>query len=474
MEDILSDKSPEGAWERAKAVLIATLKTPEEQSRADRYFSMITKVEKDGVSFFLKVSNSTAAEFLNANYAEKVKLCLGLMGEGEDVKVSFTVDDSPPPPPPVEEEPAPRYNTQESEVRVNHEAGARPGFISTMPLKEEYTFEEFVSGPSNSWAYSAAQGVVQNPGEKSYNPLFIHGGTGLGKTHLMQAIGNELKKKNKNLAVCYITAETLLNEYINCLKNGTINSFRDKYRNVDCLLIDDVQFLQRKNQFQEEFFNTFNYLQGKNHQIVMTSDMAPKDLKVLDERLISRFIGGLVQEIDSPSYETRLAILKKKTEGKLPVIPLSTLNFIAENIKSHVRAMEGALAKVKMVMLANPGEEIPQIMLERLLKDFIESDENIRRITVADIQSACAKHFNVSVEDILSNIRPQTIVNARLIAMYIAKKYTTLSSSDVGRAFNKSHATVLSGVKSIQGRIATENELRESLDVILQELGLRE
>jgi len=340
-----------------------------------------------------------------------------------------------------------------------------------MPLNEEYTFDEFVQGPSNSWAYAAANGVVKHPGEVGYNPLFIHGGTGLGKTHLMQAIGNEMRKLNPSMSICYLTAETFLNEYVNSMQNKGINTFREKYRKVDVLLVDDVQFLQKGKMCQEEFFNTFNDLIGKHKQIVMTSDVAPKDLSVLEQRLISRFEGGMVQEIESPSYETRLAILRKKAEGMHPTIPDSCIRFIAEHIKSHVRAMEGALGKVKIMMMIDSSIAMNDEMLSRLLKDFIEKEKKQKNLTIEEIQTAVANLYTVSISQILSSDRTASIVTPRQLAMYITRKFTNKSLPEIAKKFEKTHATILHGVKTITKRLDVEQELKENLEKILSGLG---
>jgi chromosomal replication initiator protein len=335
------------------------LQSTEEKNQVERYISMITRVDQKDNDFIIYTANSFSADFLRDNYADKFKNCLEFASANKDLTLEFRLDENS-----VQKLSSP--NLQRKTLRPAQEFSS---FISTMPLKEDYTFEEFVRGPSNSWALAAAMGVVSNPGKNGYNPLFIHGGTGLGKTHLMQAIGNEIRKRNPMLAVCYLTAETFLNEYVNSLQNGQTQSFRDKYRTIDVLLVDDVQFLQKGKQCQEEFFNTFNALQQAEKQIVMTSDVAPKNLPAIEERLISRFEGGMVQEIESPNYETRLAILRKKSETMKPSMPDSALQFIADTIKSHVRAMEGALRKVNIYLSMDPTAQLTNDVLSYLLKD---------------------------------------------------------------------------------------------------------
>ena len=338
---------------------------------------------------------------------------------------------------------------------------------------EDYTFSTFVRGPSNSYAFSAAEGVVKNPAKPGYNPLFIHGGTGLGKTHLMQAIGNELRNKNPSMAICYLTSETFLNEYVTSLQNGQIESFRHKYRSIDLLLIDDIQFMAQKKDLQVEFFNTFNALKDKHKQIVMTSDVAPKNLPSIEERLISRFEGGMVQEIESPSYETRLAIIKKKSESLEVKIPDSVLEFIADNIKSHVRAMEGALTRVSLTVSAEPKLILDNDTLGRLLKDYIEKEQTMRKLTIEEIQQACAKKYGVTIADILSHERIQTLVTPRQLAMYISRKLTSKGLQEIATAFGKKHATVINGVKTITERLSTESDLKVELEEILSSFGYR-
>jgi len=466
------DMASKDLWDRAKTVYISSLPTQEEKDQMERYFSMISSVETDDDVFRFYTTNSFAADFLQSNYATRIKGCLTLVGANPALKMEFKLDERKRPsiiiPPTAQKSQTP--GLPELSITPQHQATT---FISTMPLRDEYTFDEFVAGPSNSWAYSAAKGVVKHPGESGYNPLFIHGGTGLGKTHLMQAIGNELKRKNPGMAICYLTAETFLNEYVNYLQNGQINSFREKYRNIDVLLVDDVQFFQKGKIVQEEFFNTFNYLQGKKKQIVMTSDVAPKNLPALEERVISRFVGGMVQEIESPSYETRLAILQKKSESYRPPIPISTLTFIAENIKTHVRAMEGALAKVKVIISNSPTAELSPILLSKLLKDFIDKEQTIKKLTVEEIQAAVAKKYGVTVQSILSTERTASLVTPRQLAMYISRKFTAKSLPEIAEKFEKKHATILHGVKTIQKRLDVENDLKQTLEEILSEFGYK-
>lgn len=448
-------------WERAKEIYLSTLHSVEEKSQVDRYLSMILSVSRKGDNFIVLTSNAYAADYLKDNYSERLRKCLELVADGEKIGLKFKYDETA----------KPAIIMPQNQMGRQSYSNATSTFISTMPLNEEYTFEEFVRGPSNSWALAAAQGVVSNPGKSGYNPLFIHGGTGLGKTHLMQAIGNELKRRNANMAICYLTAETFLNEYVNALKNCQIETFRNRYRTIDLLMVDDVQFLQKGKQFQEEFFNTFCALWQAHKQIVMTSDVAPKNLPAVEERLISRFEGGMVQEIESPNYETRLAILRKKSESMKPAIPDYALEFIADTIKSHVRAMEGALHRVSIFRSMDPTENLTKETLSKLLKDFIEKEQTLKKLNIEEIQAVVAKKYSVTITQILSAERTQSIVTPRQLAMYIARKFTTKSLPEIAKLFEKTHATIIHGVKNIEKRLDVESDLKATLAEILSEFG---
>lgn len=465
MEEI--DMVSKDLWERAKKIFILSLLTETERQQADRYFSLITTVAVEGKRFIIYTINKFAADLLQKDYADKLKSSFTLANAPVDLEIEFRYDSTVKPAIVL-----PKAMTKE--MTVSYQPPPKVStFVSTLPLNEDYTFEEFVRGPSNSFALAAAMGTVKNHGKPGFNPLFIHGGTGLGKTHLMQAIGNELRKKNPEMAVCYLTAEEFLNEYVNSMQNKGMHEFRNKYRSVDVLLLDDVQFFQRGNDIQEEFFNTFNALQQAHKQIVMTSDVAPKNLPAMQSRLISRFEGGIVQEIESPSYETRLAILRKKAEGMNTVVPDMVLEFIADNIKSHVRAMEGALSKVNVYIASEPKTIIDNTILAHLLKDSIEKEQSLRNLTIEEIQTAVAKKYNVTMAQILSTERTQSLVTPRQMAMFISRKLTTKSLQEIAIAFDKKHATILHGVKTIKQRLENEIELKNTLSEIVTEFGYK-
>ena len=469
MTDNTIDINARTLWEQAKRIYLSSLLSEEDRNRAERNISMITSVSaKDGV-YRILTSNSFAADLLRDEHADRLKSSLILAGAKSDISLEFECD--------VQAKPAIVLPNTENFTDFKQESGhpsatARGSFNSTMPLTPEYTFDEFVRGPSNSIAYAAAKNVADNPASKGYNPLFIHGGTGLGKTHLMQAIGNEILRKNPNTAVCYLSAEMFLNEYITALQNKGIEAFRQRYRTIDILLVDDIQFIATKKNFQEEFFNTFNTLYMANKQIVMTSDVAPRNLQNFEIRLVSRFQGGMVQEIELPSYETRLAILRKKAEAMNNRIDDRALQFIAENIKSHVRAMEGALAKVDVMMKIDPTLCMNDMALHRLLEDFIEKDKSLTKISVEEIQNAVCKKYSITMAQMLSKERTISIVTPRQLAMYIARKYTNKSLPEIAKVFDKQHATILHGVKTIEKRLDVEPELKVNMVEIIGQLGI--
>jgi len=457
------DLVSKGLWDRAREICISMMQGDSRRGRAERNFSMIRSISREGDTFKVIALNKMTADILEREYGENLRRSFQLAGAPKETAIVFSFDENARPAIVV-----PKTNT----VVEKTKAGGYQAFISTMPLKEYYTFDEFVEGPSNSYVLAAAKGVAKNPGQKALNPLFIHGGTGLGKTHIMQAIGNEVKRLNPMAAVCYLTAEVFLNEYVNSMTNNSLQSFRERYRKIDVLLIDDIQFIaDNMRNFQEEFFNTFNALTNADKQIVITSDVAPKDLPGIEDRLISRFEGGMLQEIESPGYETRLAILKKKSEGMQPPISDNTLKFIAQNIKSHVRAMEGALGKVNIYANRDATMLMTDETLSYILKDFIEKEKSRKKLTVEEVQNCICRKYAISISQILSPERTQSIVTPRQLAMYISRKFTTRSLPDIAKQFGKSHATIIHGVKNISKRLDVEPDLRESLDEILAELG---
>ena len=451
------------AWDKIVATYRAGLVTREEKNRMDLHFPQFISHSLSGSECKIGVAEELQRDWFTQLYAKPLEEAIRSSGFGEGVKVTFVVEA-----PSKVVRSAPQPSAAKSSVAQPRRMRALP---STLPLHENYTFDNFVRGPSNSFACAAATAVAKGLGRTAYNPLFIWGGTGLGKTHLMEAIGHYVLDNNPEASVCYITSETFLNEYVNALASAGLPAFRARYRRYDLLLIDDVQFIVGKKQFQEEFFNTINQLLIYSKQVVMTSDVAPTELQGLEERLISRFQQGMVVEIEVPSFETRLAILKSKMQARQRIIPDDILSFIAENIRSHVRAIEGALSRVVTFMDVNPGMSLTLEIAQHLLKDMIEDEATIKNITPDAIIQATAEHYGVSVADIKAPGRTATLVTPRQMAMFIATKLTTTSLAQIGKAFDRKHTTVFYGSQQIQKRISVEPELKEAIRQISMKLG---
>lgn len=315
-----------------------------------------------------------------------------------------------------------------------------------LPLNSKYTFETFVVGSSNQFANAASLAVAEGP-SKTYNPLYLYGGVGLGKTHLMCAIGHLVKERNPHLRLCYISAERFMNELINAIRYDQTLTFRDRYRSIDVLLIDDIQFIAGKERTQEEFFHTFNALYEGQKQIVISSDCPPREIPTLEERLHSRFEWGLIADIQPPDLETKLAILRKKAENDNLVIPDQVAMFIARKIKSNVRELEGSL--VRLTALSSlKGVPINLALAQEALKNLVDVEE--RSTSIAAIQKVVADHFGLRVADLKAKSNVREIAFPRQVAMYICKNMTTASLPEIGREFGgKHHTTVLHSVGKI-------------------------
>ena len=452
-------------WDIAVALYKASLKSQEEVEKWNRHAMTFASHKLEGSVLSIGVADQYIADYYAEIYSEPLRVALIQAGAPEDVKVVFNVSEAA-------RIDAEEKRQQESKRQVFGESQALlKKFASTIPLNSNYTFKNFVKGPSNSFAYAIASAIAKEPGGNTNNPFFIWGGTGLGKTHLMQAIGHYVLKHNPQKSVCYITSEAFLNEYINAISNKAMESFRKRYRHIDLLLLDDVQFVGGKEQFQEEFFNTYNDLMTYGKQVVMTCDVPPKRLNGFEERLVTRFQQGIVIEIESPSYETRIAILKAKARNCRQTIPDDIFTFIGENIKSSVRAMEGALNLVVRFMDANPNIEITKQMAQVLLKELTEEEVTIRRLSVEEIIKAVCSFYDTSYAEILSSNRTQPLATARQVAMFLARKLTGQSTPTVASEFKRNHTTVIYGAESIQKRLSVEPKLRKSIEQITEQLG---
>ena len=339
-------------------------------------------------------------------------------------------------------------------------------------LNPKYTFDTFVIGSNNRFAHAASVAVAESPG-KEYNPLFLYGGVGLGKTHLMHSVAHYILQKDPFKRVLYVTSEVFTNELIDSIRNGnntSMTKFREKYRNIDVLLIDDVQFIIGKESTQEEFFHTFNSLHSANKQIVISSDRPPKDMETLEARLQSRFEWGLIADISSPDYETRMAILRKKEEIDGYNIDDEVIRYIATNIKSNIRELEGALNK--LVALSNlEKREINISMAEEVLKDII-SPNNKKEVTPQVILETVAEHYGISAGDIIGSKRNAEIVLPRQIVMYLCREITDTSYKNIGILLgNRDHSTVISGDNKVREKLqSNDNKLKNNIEIIRKKL----
>ncbi|MBE0598367.1 MAG: chromosomal replication initiator protein DnaA [Desulfuromonadales bacterium] len=330
-------------------------------------------------------------------------------------------------------------------------------------LNSKYTFDEFVSGSSNQFAYAAAMAVANNPAT-TYNPLFIYGGVGLGKTHLVTAIGNAISLRNPATRVCYYTSEKFMNELINSLRYAKMDDFRNKFRSMDVLLIDDVQFIAGKERTQEEFFHTFNALYESHKQIVVTSDKFPKEIPGLEERLRSRFEWGLIADIQPPDVETKQAILKMKAEQNGIYLPEEVTLFLATSVTSNIRELEGYLVRIG-AYASLTSTPVSLAMAKEVLKDILV--EKAREITVEDIQKIVGSHYNIKVSEIKSGRRLKALVLPRQIAMYLARQMTSSSYPELGERFGgKDHSTIIHAIKKIEKRLEEDYQLRSTINLI--------
>ena len=363
----------------------------------------------------------------------------------------FTVDETPD----IKKE-----ENKPSAVTVNDEMSAT--------LNPKYTFDSFVIGNSNRFAHAASLAVAESPA-KAYNPLFIYGGVGLGKTHLMHAIGHYILQGNPKAKVVYVSSEKFTNELINAIKDDNNEEFRNKYRKVDVLLIDDIQFIAGKERTQEEFFHTFNTLHDANKQIILSSDRPPKEIPTLEDRLRSRFEWGLIADIQAPDFETRMAILKKKADVENLSVANEVMVYIATKIKSNIRELEGALIRI-VAYSSLTNREITVDLASEALKDIISNKQGVH-VTIDTIQDAVSSYFNLRVEDLKSQRRTRNVAYPRQIAMYLSRKLTDMSLPKIGEEFGgRDHTTVIHAYEKISASLKTDEVLQNTVNDITKKL----
>ena len=370
-------------------------------------------------------------------------------------------------PPPPSKDPLPAMDTAMPVQNLDN--SFRPGGIgSTLPpFNFEYTFENFIVGSSNKFAHAACLAVADRPAQ-AYNPLFIYGPSGLGKTHLLYAITNELKKKIDNVRVIYIKGEDFTNQMIDSLSRQAMNEFRDKYRSCDVLLIDDIQFIAGKTSTQEEFFHTFNALHEAGKQIIMTSDRPPREIKTLEDRLKTRFEWGLIADIQPPDMELRTAIIKKKADQVSVSIPDEVLTFLAENLRSNIRQIEGAIKKLGAKSFLT-GRHVTMELARSCISELLGGAEPVT-VTVDKIFASIQKKYNIKREDIVSSKRTKDIANARHITVYTIRSVTDMSLPNIGKIIDRDHSTVLSSIEAVEKKMAQNPVFRTEIEEMIKEI----
>lgn len=410
--------------------------------------------ELNGKKATIVVPNKFFGEWLGRNYREVIGEALQAVRPVEDGKVDIEFIVGQPVSPVVSEEPdKPQATRQQTRV---HRQLPNP----------KYTFENFVVGASNQFAHAASLAVAEAPAQ-AYNPFFIYGGVGLGKTHLLNSIGNFVMQKG-DLRIVYLTTEQFTNEVINSIRYDKMMELRRRYRNIDMLLIDDIQFLAGKERTQEEFFHTFNALYEARKQIVLSSDRFPKEMPSMEERLRSRFEWGLIADLQQPDIETRIAILKKKSEEEGIVIGDDVIHLLAEGLKSNIRELEGALIRLGAYSTLT-GQAITTDMVKTVLRDLLGSKKKV--ITLEDVQDVVARRFQVKVSELKSKRRTKTVVHPRQIAMYLSRELTAASFPEIGREFGgKDHTTIIHACRQIEKAIERDNSIRTTVENLKDEI----
>jgi len=448
-------KSLDGAWGQ----MLQSIQKHISPQSFETWFSPTKQVSFSEDAITVEVPNKFFKDWLLEHYRDHVSLAVKEFGE-PSVSVNFSIGAAP---------------AEAEQLREQEKKGA--GFFartferfappSDFVFNQRYCFEAFVVGGGNRFAHAAALAVSDNPA-KAYNPLFIYGGVGLGKTHLMQAIGQAIAKKNPRIKVLYISSEKFTNQLINAIQNRTTQKFREKYRHQDVLLIDDIHFISGKESTQEEFFHTFNTLYDAHKQIVLSSDRPPKEIPALERRLISRFESGLITDIQPPDFETRIAILRKKLEGRGLVVPDEVVFFIAENIRANIRELEGALIRV-IAYASLVGQTMDLSVAKEVLKEI--SVEKDSEISVEGIQKAVAEYFGISPNDMRIKKRTKRLAYPRQVAMFLSRELTKLSLVEIGGLFGgRDHSTVLHGCEKIEQDIQKNPHVKGIVDSLVTKI----
>jgi chromosomal replication initiator protein len=420
------------------------------------WFRPTTFVAEDGTSVTVRVPNALFKDWLTKHYSSVISEAMSEV-RNSTLTLKFVSD-------------APSGDVPAASIQVD--AGEAADLDSlrspTSPgagLNARYTFDTFIVGPSNQFAHAACRAVAEAP-SRSYNPLFIYGGVGLGKTHLMHAVGQYVLDHNRNLKLTYISSERFMNEMINAVRYDRVLDFREHYRSVDVLLVDDIQFLAGKEGTQTEFFHTFNALYDSQKQIVLSSDCPPHEIPALEERLRSRFEWGLTADIQSPDLETRVAILKKKAEAEIVPLPDNVALYIAGRIKSNIRELEGSL--IRLIAYASlTGQEITLPLAQQVLKNVIDHED--KAVTIETIQKFVADHYKLKLADLKSRNNSKSVAMPRQIAMYLCKSLTNASLPEIGRSFGgKHHSTVIHSIRKVEELRRSHSDFNSLIGTFLE------
>lgn len=437
-------------WQQILAVVQKKISKPS----FDTWLKSTRALSFDDEGVVICAPNNFAREWLENRYTKLIGTIITEQ-TGKEIAVSFVIEDAPQPAAKIQALPIRQQPVKESaEETFSH------------MLNPKYTFETFVIGSGNRFAHAASLAVAEAPA-KAYNPLFVYGGVGLGKTHLMHAIGHYILDHNPNTKVLYISSEKFTNEFINAIRDNRGEGFRNKYRNIDVLLIDDIQFLAGKEQTQEEFFHTFNALHEERKQIIISSDRPPKEIPTLEERLRSRFEWGLITDIQPPDLETRIAILRKKAKAENLDIPNEAMMYIANQIDTNIRELEGALIRV-VAYSSLINEDITTHLAAEALKDIIPANRP-RSITIQDIQLQVGQYYNLKLEDFKARKRTKAIAFPRQVAMYLSRELTDFSLPKIGEAFGgRDHTTVIHAHDKISEHLQQDQNFYKIINELTQ------
>ena len=444
----MNNWQPADLWQQT----ITRLKPDIGDDNVELWLKPVEPLLLDDHTMRVRVPNKFFTEWIKDHYQRQIETCFKSLA-GSPIRLEYTVArDVQPLLPPVD---SPALGQPQSEFAFSE-------------LNPRYTFSTFIIGASNRFAHATAEAIGKNPG-KQFNPFFIYGGVGLGKTHLMHAIGHAVRKEHTRARVLYTTSEQFVNEYINQMRDGKPDAFRQKFRNLDCLLIDDIQFLIAKERSEEEFFHTFNSLFDSRKQIVISSDRAPKEMAPSEQRLISRFEWGVVADIKPPDLETRIAILRKKADAEQLFVPDDVILFVASAIKTNIRELEGSLTRLGAYSMLT-GSHLTVDTAKEILKDSIISD-NSSPVRIETIQKSVANKYSLDVKVLKSRSRTNEVALPRQLAMYLACSLTELSTTDIGTAFGgRDHTTVIHARDKISGMLEKDPFFVEMVNKLTEQI----